>query len=1063
MSYLKCRIIQFTICLNLGFATTVFAEPDKSQLWDVNNPPGEKQSVTINVDEGTWMNLDISGDGKTLIFDLLGDIYSLPIEGGKATALTSGMAWDMQPTFSPDNQWIAYTSDAGGGDNIWIMKADGSKRQQITKESFRLLNSPAWSPDGNYLVARKHFTSRRSLGAGEIWMYHRAGGNGIQLNKRPNDQKDLGEPVFSADGKKVFFSRDSTPGPIFEYSKDSNNQIYEIFSIDRHDGSIKAEISGAGGAVRPTPSPNGKKLAFVRRIRNQSSIFIKDLTTGELQPVYQQLDRDMQETWAIHGVYPTMSWTPDSRDLIFWAGGKIRRLNTQTLAVKTIPFKIEDTREIMAAVRYPVEVAPKEFNVKMLRWVTVSPKGDRVVFQALGHLYSRKLPNGKPSRLTKQNDHFELYPAFSRDGKYIVYATWDDQKLGSIRKVSASGGSSKTLTKEPGHYIEPQFSPDGDTVIFRKIKGGYLTSPSYSETSGLYQIDAKGKRMTLVSPQGTQPQFGKSSQRLFATKVKHEGKKSLYTLLDMKLDGTDVRERLHTPWASEYKVSPDEQWIAFVERFQVFVTPFVESGNSQSSGEKSKALPVFKVSTFAGENLSWSQDSKTLYWSQGDQLFSQTIPSQLDKGYQLASPKSQSLGFSTDYDVPRGSYLIANARIVTMRGNQVIEKGDIAIEGNRITGIGESGTVSMPKGAKRINAAGKTIIPGLVDVHWHGAQGRYEINPQQNWVNYASLAFGVTTLHDPSNDTSTIFAASELAKKGRIVAPRIYSTGTILYGAETQFTAVVNNAKDAEDHLRRMKSVGAISVKSYNQPRRDQRQQVLNAARKTQMMVVPEGGSLLQHNLTQIVDGHTGIEHAIPVASIYDDVKQLWSQTKVGYTPTLVVAYGGIWGEHYWYQHSEVWKHPLLSKYVPNNVLWPRSIRRKMAPEEDYNHFNTARVSKELQQLGVGVNLGAHGQREGLGSHWELWMFVQGGMTPLQALRAATLDSAAYLGMDKDIGSIEVGKLADLVILNENPLDNIRNSDKINKVMVNGRLFDAETMDQIGNHPKKRKPFYFEQ
>jgi imidazolonepropionase-like amidohydrolase/Tol biopolymer transport system component len=1008
------------------------------------------------------MNLDVSPDGKTLVFDLLGDIYSMPITGGTAKSLSQGMAWDMQPRFSPDGKSIAFTSDAGGGDNIWVMSINGNNKRQITNESFRLLNSPAWSPDGRYIVARKHFTGTRSLGAGEIWMYHLAGGKGIQLNKRPNDQKDLGEPAFSADGQLVYFSRDTTPGQYFEYNKDSNSQIYQILAINRDTGATETEISGPGGAVRPTPSPDGKKLAFVRRIRNQSSIFLKDLTTGEIQPIYQQLDRDMQETWAIHGVYPTMAWTPDNQNLVFWAGGEIKKLNVNTLAVTTLPFNVKDTREVRSAVRFPVAVAPDNFAVKMLRWVQVSPKGDQVIFQALGYLYSRKLPNGRPKRLTKQTDHFELYPAFSRDGKYITYVSWNDQKLGHVRRIRTSGSGSKQLTKQPGHYIEPQYSPDGKTIVYRKVAGGFLTSELYAKAPGLYRISSSGGDSNLISQAGRSPHFGQQSDRLFAIKTKRTGKKSINTLVEMNLDGSKVRERLHTPWSTEYRVSPDERWIAFVERFQVYVTPFLRAGNSYASGVNSKQLPVHRVSTFAGENLSWSDDSQTLYWSQGDVLYSQTLPDDFSAGGSLTKPKQTSLSFTSEYDKPSGGYLLKNARIITMRGEEVIERGDIAIEGNRIIGIGASGSVKPSKNSKEINLAGKTIIPGLIDAHWHGGMGTNEIVPQQNWVNYASLAFGVTTLHDPSNDTSTIFAASELAKKGRIVAPRIFSTGTILYGAETAFTAVVNGPDDAMEHLQRMKSVGAISVKSYNQPRRDQRQQILAAARDTEMMVVPEGGSLLQHNLTMIVDGHTGIEHAIPVAEIYQDVEQLWSQTEVGYTPTLVVAFGGIWGENYWYKHDEVWKHPILKKYVPSKILWPRSIRRMIAPDEDYNHFNTAAVAKKLQDLGVGVNIGAHGQREGLGSHWEIWMFAQGGMSPLQALRTATIDSANHLGMEKDIGSLEIGKLADLVILDKNPLDNIRDTDKINQVMINGRLYDVSTMNQVGNHPKKRKPFFFE-
>jgi imidazolonepropionase-like amidohydrolase len=442
------------------------------------------------------------------------------------------------------------------------------------------------------------------------------------------------------------------------------------------------------------------------------------------------------------------------------------------------------------------------------------------------------------------------------------------------------------------------------------------------------------------------------------------------------------------------------------------------------------------------------------------------------EGEKPAEPESKGvpIGFTTRSDTPSGTIALVGARIVTMaeaRGQRpeaggAIENGTIVIEGNRIAAVGPSGSVTVPAGAQRIDVQGKTIIPGLIDVHAHVGTESDGLVAQNAWPLLANLAFGVTLSHDPSADTETIFTNAEMIRAGLKIGPRLYSTGTILYGAETPFKAVVETYEDALSHLRRMKSVGAISVKSYNQQRRDARQMIIKAARELEMMVVPEGGSLLYQNNTQVLDGHTGVEHSLPVPNLYNDVVTLFAKSQVGYTPTMVVGYGGLSGEYYWYQHMNVWEHDLLMKYSPADVVVPRSRRRTMAAEGDFNHVLIARGVKKVADAGGLVMMGAHGQLQGLGAHWETWMFEQGGMAPLEALRAATINGAKYLGMDGDIGSLEKGKLADLVVLDKNPLENIRNTDSVRMVMLNGRLYDAATMNEVAPRQQTRLPLYWE-
>jgi imidazolonepropionase-like amidohydrolase/Tol biopolymer transport system component len=1056
MKKIHQSVLALSVLLGLGQAQ---ANEDK-QKWQVDSPQGQFVDAVISVEQGTWMNIDISPNGETIVFDLLGDIYTMPISGGQATQLTSDIAWQMQPRFSPDGRHIAFTSDQGGGDNIWVMDVNGENQKAVTNETFRLLNSPAWSPDGDYLVARKHFTASRSLGAGEVWLYHKAGGKGVQLTKRENDQKDLGEPAFSPDGRYVYFSHDATLGKTFHYSKDSVAGIYKIKRYDRETGNIETIIDGMGGAIRPTPSPDGKKLAYIRRDDFQTSLYLYDLTSGEHTKLYDKLERDMQETWAIHGVYPTIAWTPDNDEIVFWAGGTIHKLDVEDKSVNIIDFKVETSKKVQSALRFTQNIDSDEFDVKMLRNVQVSPDGDTAIFEALGYIYKRDLASGKIKRLTKQTDHFELFPQYSRDGKKIVYTTWDDNKQGQVRVVSARSGRGDTLTTEPGKYVEPTFSPNGKTVVYRKATGGSILNPNWSLNPGIYKVSTKGGESELLSKSGYQPQFGATNDKIY---IMSPWPKPTLSVVDFK--DKKVKKLYKSEHATEFRVSPDGNYLAFAERFKVFVTPFVESGSTINISPKDSQFPIEQLSARAGENISWNTKSNKLYWTLGPELYHASLEGMFainkaeDAVFKVKS--GESIGFSKKMAEPKGMIALKGAKIITMNGEEVIENGIIITDGKHIKSIGIASDITIPKGAKIIDVTGKTIMPGIVDAHAHGSQASDEIIPQQNWKNFAGLALGVTTIHDPSNDTTEIFTASEMQKAGMIVGPRIFSTGTILYGANMPgYTSHIDSLEDAKFHLERLKKVGAFSVKSYNQPRREQRQQVIEAGRELEMMVVPEGGSLLQHNLSMVVDGHTGIEHSIPVEHIYDDIKQLWSQTKVGYTPTLVVAYGGIWGENYWYDKTDVWNHPRLSKFVPKNQLLPRSMRRVKAPEHHYNHFNNARVAKELQDLGILVNLGAHGQREGLGAHWEMWMFVQGGMTSLEAIRASTLDPAKYLGLDKNVGSLEVGKLADLMVIDGDPLNDIRDSDKIDYTMINGRLFNAETMNEVGR--KAREPLYFE-
>ncbi|PJK04131.1 amidohydrolase [Lysobacteraceae bacterium NML71-0210] len=1066
---MSMRRLALFSALSLALLAAPVSAEKKAAHWDVNAPQGRSMLAKFETDEGTWLDVDVSPDGQQIAFSMLGDIYLLPIDGGRARRLTSGAAWDVQPRFSPDGRQLAFTSDRDGGNNLWRIGVDGRNPVQVTKEKFRLLNNPVWTPDGQYLIGRKHFTAERSLGAGELWMYHVSGGHeGLQLTKKKNDQQDLGEPAVSPDGRYVYFSEDITPGPYFQYNKNPHATIYAIKRLDRQSGEISTLINSAGGAVRPQPSPDGKQLAFVKRVREKSVLHLLDLASGDTRPLWDGLSHDMQEAWAIFGPYANFNWLPDGSALVVWAQGKLWRVDAASGAARQIPFTAEVEQRLAEPLRFEQTLDAGQFAPKMIRDVATAPGGQQVVFHALGHLYTRSLPNGTPTRLTHNQNVFEYQPSFSPNGRKLLYTTWNDADLSMLIERDLASGKERVLNPEPGFYYGPRYSPDGRRIVFSRTGGSGTTGSRWANEVGIYVLDGDAGTPRRIAKSGENPQFSADGSRVFYFTGGGMSKK----LMSVGINGEDPREVLDLKYPDLVSISPDGKWVAFTELFNAYVAPLPQTGGSIALSRQSKAIPVAQVSRDVGSYLHWSADSGSLHWMVGDEYFSRDLKDVFSflpgAPAQAARPETARgirLGLQAPVDTPREVVAFTHARIITMRDaerqQEVIENGTVLVEGDTIRAVGAN--VDIPAGARVIDASGKTIVPGYADVHAHVAHFGGGVVPQQNWAYYANLAFGITTTHDPSATTELVFSQAELVKAGTLVGPRIFSTGTILYGADGDFKAEVNSLDDARSHLRRMKAHGAFSVKSYNQPRREQHQQINQAARELGMLVVEEGGSTLNHNLPMILDGVTTIEHNLPVAPLYRDVLELWRRTDVRNTPTLVVSYGGLSGEYYWYARDNVWEDGKLSRFFPRETLDARSIRRETAPDWDYYHVEVAKSLKRLRDSGVKIQVGGHGQLQGLSPHWETWSLVQGGFSNWEALRAFTIDGVDSIGFGKQLGSLEVGKKADLVVLNRNPLDDIRATADTRYVMVNGRLFDVDAdMAEIGHRQAPAPTFYWQ-
>jgi imidazolonepropionase-like amidohydrolase len=671
---------------------------------------------------------------------------------------------------------------------------------------------------------------------------------------------------------------------------------------------------------------------------------------------------------------------------------------------------------------------------------------------------------------------FDYAPTFTPDGSDIVFVSWQDSVGGHVWTIPMGGKNREPiqLTEIPNQYANPAVSPDGNWIALVQgsgatNRGADLSDEPFLSIAILPRTGGVPTEVLRTANRGS----GRRMPNVWWTAdgsrlLVQENRDGKTVLSSITRDGLDRRTLAVNENAEELVPSPDGRWVAFKELHNVYLAPLPLAGGPVTLEAKGSGVKVVQLSRTGGDWIAWRKDSKAVTWALGPMVYEQTVEEAYGaavgaadtaaggaadtaaaggdwmRGNAAVPARITEITLTVPKPASPGAIVLRGARVITMKGNEVFDNADVVVQGSRIVRICRTPCPDLPLTARTVPLPGKTIIPGLVDVHAHMGYATLDILPQSLWAYRANLAYGVTTTHDPSASTQSAFALSELVEAGRIVGPRIYSTGFILYGAENPNKTVTTSLADARAHVRRLKALGAFSVKSYNQLRRDARQWIIQAARDEQMLVVPEGGSMLQQNVTMILDGHTGIEHAIPVAPLRKDVVTLLARSKTGYTPTLIVGYGGVWGENYWYQESDVFRNERLRRFVPGEQLDARARRRMLVPEEDFYHIELAKTAKAVRDAGGSVQLGAHGQLQGLGAHWELWMLAQGGMTPHEALFAGTKAGADYIGLGADLGSLEPGKLADLVVLDANPLDDIRATEKVHMVMKNGELFDAD-------------------
>jgi len=1067
-------------------------------------PVGQTREIDFETDVGTWMSLDVSPDGQWIVFDLLGHVYRISTSGGEAEVLTqnSGVALNFHPAYSPDGSSIAYISDRSGQNNVWIMDADGANPRPTLVDADSRFTDPVWTPDGTGIVAVRAFPTpgrgwhRQTT---SIWL--------LPLDEQEPQEVSSGHlthywaPTFAPDGRLYYHvsysageglgllhaghriqRQDLPTGEVENVRRDEPVELSAEFQAALAGTGYAADVLGEEGAtLNPEVSPDGRYLAFAQEVQGETfsyrghdfgprtALYVRDLDTGEERRVLDPAPKELTQMNAQYSyrVFPGFAWTPDSRAIVIAYGGKIRRIDVESGDAEIIPFTARVHRTISEQVRGNVQVDDNSFDARSLQWPASSPDGGRLAFVSVGRVWVVDLPDGTPQPLTPEMlPAFQLTPAWSPDGSEIAFSTWHDADGGHLWKVSASGGTPQRLTDEAGEYIYPVWTPDGESLVVTKGPGANEGQWNGWNAYGGWEaqrIPASGGEGSTIATfaMARRTSFGPDDRVYYQTQENAAAAGGLYlpfpseealrlsTVLvrSVDLNGGDPRDHLVFPPitapGNRPVISPDGRWVAYEAGRSVYGAPLdgaLDAGappeidtnpNAQIAGR-------VRVGDRGGAYHRW-RDVTTLEFFSGNRY--------VTHDFESGEASATEITLTIPRPRPRGTLALTGAKIITIGGGGVIERGTVVVDGSRIVCVGDCDSAGADS---IIDVSGKVIIPGLIDLHAHHTGEASGIIPQRRSSSAAALAYGLTTIVDPATRSESAFPLAELIEAGLVTGPRTFSSAEFVLTqayAWGDFLAI-NSAEDAAYHVDRRADWGAVTIKNYRQPGRAQHQLLMGAARERGISVTSEGGPLY-FDIGLAMDGQTGWEHIVAPLPLYSDATTFFGQAEMVYSPTVIVAGHVNGAKEYFRPRQNLLGDEKLLRFLPRSrVVAQVESSPEMIPLSEVSFPIVSEGLADIVRAGGYGAIGEHGEQVGIGSHWELWAYAEA-LTPLEALTVATLHGAYFIGFDQETGSIEEGKLADLIVLNGDPLEDIQNTMDIAFVMKAGHLYDDETLDEI--------------